>query len=276
MIGILLILASTTAYNGSAVLLAAEVRRATGGSALLLAVSRRAPGAFAVFLNVVGWSLEVAALTLIPLTLARILNAAGLALLLGLARWVLQEPVGHREALAVVLVALGLAAVSLAPPLPSGPPPSLWEWALLFAILGPGIALPYVLRALRWSVGPVLGATAAGLAYALSGILNKGFAEAVHAARIPVLLPLATCIVTLGISGFVVELDALKRGRASVVVPIVLVIHTVVPIACAPFFFDEAWPAGPLRRALLGGGILLTLMGSILLSGSRTLAVEGG
>jgi hypothetical protein len=39
--------------------------------------------------------------------------------------------------LAVDLLALGLAALSHAPPLPRGIPLSLQEWVLLFAILGP-------------------------------------------------------------------------------------------------------------------------------------------
>lgn len=275
MLGVSLILASTLAYNGSAVLLAAETRRHPEDSGLLLAVGRRASGAFAISLNLLGWGLEVAALTYIPLTLARILNAAGLAFLLGLTRWALKEPLGYREVLGVGLVALGMAAVGLAPPRLGGTAPDPGRWAVLFAVLGPGLFLPCAMRVLRRPVGYVPAAVAAGLAYALSGILNKGVAEAVRAAGIVPLVLLTGCVAALGIRGFAAELDALKLGRASVVVPVVMGLHTLVPVAVAPLLFGEVWPSGLLSRLLLGGGIFLTFLGMVCLSGSPGRLIEG-
>lgn len=268
MIGIALILASTFAYNGSAVLLAVETRRHSGGSALLLAVSRRASGVLAISMNVLGWGLEVAALTMIPLTLARVLNAAGLVVLLGLTHRILKEPLGLRALLGVCSVALGTVAAGFAPPRLGGLSPTVAQYALLCAILLPGISLPYALRAVRRQPGAAVMATAAGLAYALSGILNKSVAVEIHASRIPALALLVVCISILGIWGFVIELEALKNGRVSAVVPIVLALHTIVPIACAPLLFGEVWPVDPLSRLLLGGGISLTLLGVIALTGS--------
>jgi len=64
-----------------------------------------------------------------------------------------------------------------------------------------------------------------------------------------------------GVWGFVVELDALQAGRAAVVIPVVLALHTVLPIACAPFLFGEALPGVTAERLLLGGGVLATLVG---------------
>src|SRR5215212_11409130 len=126
LLGVILILASTFAYNGAVVLLAAEMRRQRPeGSSRLIAVSRRGPGLFAIFLNVEGGVLEIAALAFIPLTLARILSVAGLGVLLVLARWALKEPLGRRETLGVVLVALGIVAASFAPPRLSAVPPTL-------------------------------------------------------------------------------------------------------------------------------------------------------
>ena len=61
----------------------------------------------AILLNLLGWGLEVAALALISLTLARILNVAGLAILLVLTRSALKEPLGRRELFGVGFVALG-------------------------------------------------------------------------------------------------------------------------------------------------------------------------
>lgn len=266
LLGVVLILASTFAYNGAVVLFAAETRRRRPrGSSRIVAVARRAPGLFAILLNVVGGVLEIAALALIPLTLARVLSVAGLGILLGLTRWALKEPLGPRVFVGVGLIALGIVAVSFAPPGLDANPPTPGEWALVILVLGPAILLPYTLRFLRRPMTPNLGAVCAGLAYALGGVFSKGAAEAISLEQV---LPLGLLIggmLLITLLGFAVELDALEHGRASVVASIVLALHTVVPIACAPFVFDEAWPAGLVPQALLAAGILLTLLGTLVL-----------
>jgi hypothetical protein len=199
------------------------------------------------------------------LTLARVLNVSGLGVLLWLAHWFLKDTPGRREILGAALIAVGIAAASSAAPQPGNVHPSIREWALLFALLMPGISLPYMLRALRMQAGPVLGATAAGLAYALTGILNKGATYTLGPLH---LLPLAlfiACIAVIGLLGFSSEIMALREGFASVVVPIVLTLHTIVPIVCAPFLFGEVWPTSLLLRIVLGGGILLAIVGSVVL-----------
>lgn len=275
MLGVLLILTSTFAYNGSAVLLAAVARR-SGGSRPLVEVGRRLPGLIAVALNLLGWVLEVAALSFMPLTLARLLNVAGLGILLVLSNRLLKEPFGRRQALGVGLIALGVAAAGLAPPHNGGVRPGSEVWALLILILGPGILLPYALRLLGRTAGPVVGATAAGLAYALSGILNKGITYALHPLALPTLASFVAAVAVLGLSGFACELDALRVGYASVVVPVVLALHTVVPILCAPVLFGEAWPAGLLQRAVLGGGVCLAVTGILVLAGSSGHTIAEG
>ena len=266
--GVVLILASTAAHNGSAVLLAVAARRVSGTSSLLMGAIQRTPGLFAISLGGLGWLLEVAALTFIPLTLARIINVAGLGLLLGLTRWTLKEPLGYKEFLGVSLIALGVAAASLAPPHLGDISPGPAQWALLLLILGSGSLVPYALKALHRPVGAALGGTAAGLAYALSGVLSKGVADAVQSIEILPLLLLTTGALVVSLLSFSTELEALRTGYASVVIPVILAIHTVVPIACAPLLFGEAWPAGLLPRVLLGSGIFFALLGTVVLSRS--------
>ena len=141
---------------------------------------------------------------------------------------------------------------------------------MLLVVLGPGVMLPYVLRTFHRAVGSSLGAAASGLAYALSGVFSKGIADIVFSGRALPLVLLTTGAIATSLLGFIIELDALKHGRASIVVPIVLAFHTVVPIACAPFLFGEAWPAGLLPHTLLGGGILFALLGTLVLSSSSS------
>ncbi len=257
----ILILATTLAHNGSAVLFAAESRRHPPGPWLLLAVSRRAPGVLAVFLNVVGWALEIAALTLVSLTLTRVVNVAGLALVLVLSRWALRERVGRRELAGVCVLVLGTLAASAAAPERAGSSSSPALWLLILALSLPVLLLPNVLRAFGIPRWPVLAAMVAGFAYALSSVLNKGLADALSTAAYHFVLLVTLAAVTVGFWGFVVELDALQAGRAAVVIPVVMALHTVVPIACAPFLFGEALPGGTAERLLLGGGVLATLVG---------------
>lgn len=277
LLGIILILASSVAYNGSVVLLAVAARRHPGVSSL--SVGKQGSGILGIALDVAGWVLEMFALALIPLTLARVLSVAGLGVLLLLTSWALKEPVGRGKIFGVVLIALGVVAVGFAPPRFGGASPTTWEWAVLLAITGPVVALPYALRAARVSGGFALGATASGMAYALSGIFTKDAADYLHAGISTILnngavfLPLA--LLGLGIAGsgflaFDAQLKALRHVQASVVAPIVLALHTVVPIAAAPFLFDEAWPASPGLRILLASGILLTLIGTLVLSATSS------
>jgi drug/metabolite transporter (DMT)-like permease len=277
-LGIALILASTVVYNGSVVMLAAVARRQPGSSNLVLAVSRRASGLSAIMLNLLGWSLEVGALFFIPLTLARILSVAGVGVLLGLARWALKEPLGIKEFVGSGFIVLGVAAVGLELPHFGTSSPTPEGWALLLVTLGPWLVLPHLFRILRHSRVSTWWAIASGLAYALSGLFTKALADTLSLESAPALVPLVIGVTVAGFLGFAAELEALQRGTASVTVPVILALQTVVPILCAPFLFRETWPAGVLPRVLLIVGILLATAGAIVLSDSsnRALSRVGG
>jgi drug/metabolite transporter (DMT)-like permease len=267
-LGVILVLASTLAHNGSAILFAAESRRHPPGPWLILSVGRGSRGALAVVLNFVGWGLEVAALTLISLTLTRVINVAGLALILLMSRWALGERVGRRGLLGTGVLALGILAATVTAPAPGGSSPSPTLWLLILAISLPVMALPHLLRAFNAPPWPLLAAVVAGLAYALSGVLNKGLADALPTAGWTFLVLGTLVVAGVGLWGFVIELDALQAGKAPVVVSVVLALHTVVPIAVAPLLFGEALPPGTFGRLVLGSGVLATLAGVLILAGS--------
>lgn len=276
-VGVVLVLASTLAHNGSAILFAAESRRHPSSPWLLLSISRKAQGALAVVLNFLAWALEVAALTLVSLTLTRLVNVAGLALVLLLSRRLLHERVGPREISGVLVIAFGTLAALAASPGPGSTTPSPSLWLLILALSLPVVFLPGLLRAAGVSPGPAFAAVVAGFAYALSGVLNKGLADGLSTAARPLLVIGVAVVAAVGLWGFLVELDALQRGRASVVVPVVLALHTVLPILCAPFLFGEAPPEGFLDRLMLGGGVVATLVGIFIVAGSpRKRAGAGG
>jgi drug/metabolite transporter (DMT)-like permease len=289
-LGIALALASTFAYNGSAVLLAAAARRRSRGKPLVLEAGRGLHGIGGVVLDAAGWVLEAAALALIPLTLVRVLSAAGLGVLLALSGRMLGEPLGRRKVAGVVLVALGVVAVGITPPRYGGANPPAWEWGVLVALALPITLAYYTLRALKKPASARLsGAVVAGVAFALSGIFTKGAVNLFSAGGAPLLsaspghphglaLPLALLglgLLVSGILAFEAQLKALRHIHASVVTPVVLALHTVLPIIAAPLLFDERWPSSPALRVLLGLGIVLTLAGTLVLSagGSKHLEV---
>ena len=69
----------------------------------------------ATALSLLGWPLQVLALSLAPLALVQPTLALGLLLLLFLGARVLGEPVGRRELVAVALVIAGIACLGRRP-----------------------------------------------------------------------------------------------------------------------------------------------------------------
>lgn len=268
LLGIAIMLVASAAYNSAPILLRLVTRTLPErtGPALVHAVLTRTPGRAGLALSIVGWSLEIAALTRLPLTLARSLFAAGLGLVLILSHWALGEPVGRSEILGAGAVVAGMVAVGIAAPARSTTPPDLAQGLVLLALLGPVVLAPYALRLAGRQVGAITSAVGAGAAYALAALFNKGLSNLLlHLQVLPLVLVLAgsgTC----ALLGFMGELDALRHGRPSVVTPVYRALQTVVPIVCAPAFFGERWPSDIGARVLLAGGILLTLIGIMVVS----------
>jgi hypothetical protein len=117
-LGLMLAVAASVALNGSYLLQHA-------GSSELPAVDPRHPlrtfqgllgeplWLAGLALGMSGWALHVAALTKAPLSLVQAFVAGGLALTVPAARRWLKRPIGSREAMAVVAMAVALAVLTL-------------------------------------------------------------------------------------------------------------------------------------------------------------------
>lgn len=168
-VGLSLAVGASLALNGSYLLQHA-------GSAELPAVDARHPlrtfgGLLAqplwlagLVLGMSGWALHVAALTKAPLSLVQAFVAGGLALTVPAARHWLKRPIGPGEALAVVIMAVALAALTMgvggtpATDAPAAGP------ALVF--LGFAALLPFCLALLGARLGrPDMLAAAGGAFY---------------------------------------------------------------------------------------------------------------
>ena len=271
LLGILLILVSTTAYTGSVLLWAgaSRSRAERAGIGLLLVVIGRMSGLLGVALGVLAWGFEVLALTRLSLTLARILGAAGLGALFIGARWLLGERLGRREAIGIAAIGIGLAAVAIVPPTSSSALPNADHWLLLALVLTPLSLTPLLLRRARRYPSAAVYALSAGAAYALSALGTKGVADWLVARHALLALALPLCGVVVGaLLGFMNELSALQRGKVVAVVPLVLAVQTFVPIVCAPLFFAESWPSGAWSEGMLLAGVSVSLGGVVLIARS--------
>lgn len=285
LIGVILILASAAAYNSAPVLLALEARSRLDqrGTSLIAGVLQGFAGILGMILGVVGWVLQLLALTRISVTLAWVLGASGVIVLLLLSHWLLHEPIGRRQVLGILAITVGMVAVGLTHPARSATLPALNHWLVLLFLLTPVVILPYAPQVLTSPNRPLIAALAAGTAYAVSSLLTKGLADLISRGQFAGILArglnsvwterwfLAAILFALGIAvftvlGFMHELDALQRGRASSLVPVIGGLQTIIPILLASVFFDERWPADLWVRVILGLGILLAVTGSFVLS----------
>lgn len=294
LLGIVLILASSAAYNSSPVLLALEARTRLDrrGASLIAGVLQGSAGILGMVLTAVGWVLQLLALTRISITLAWVFSAAGIGVLLLLSHWLLHEPIGWQQVLGIVAITVGMTAVGLIHPARSVALPALHQWLLLLFLFTPVAVIPYAPQTLSSPRHPLIAAVAAGTAYTISSLLTKGLADVISHRHFAALVEralhgvwkepafLAALLFLAGIAlfsvlGFMNELDAIQHGRASSLVPVIAGLQTVFPILLAPIFFHEHWPAALWAQAVLGLGILLTVAGSLVLShGSAIEAVH--
>lgn len=291
LIGVILILASAAAYNSAPVLLALEARSRPDqrGTSLIAGVFQGSAGVVGMILGGVGWVLQLLALTRISVTLALVLGAAGVVVLLLLSHWLLHEPIGRQQVLGVLAISVGMIAVGLIHPTRSATLPALDHWLVLLALLTPIVILPEVPRMLRSPHSALIAAMAAGTAYSVSNVLTKGLADLISHGKFQAVLArglgstwterwflvaglFAAGVAVFSVLGFMDELGALQRGRASSLVPVIGGLQTIIPILLAPVFFNERWPDELWARVILGLGILLAVTGSFILS--RGSAIE--
>ena len=176
-------LLAAIAYDSGYALQAFEARRAPIEQSmrvgLLAHLLRRPIWLASIALAIVGWGLQVVALTKAPLTLVQPVLALGLFLLLGLGVRVLGERVGRREwaAVAIIVVAVGLIAWA-APPEP-GTVPRDAGLAVALGLLGVLTVAPIV-ASLRATPPVALLIIGAGAADGLAAFVTKIVSEEIQ------------------------------------------------------------------------------------------------
>ncbi len=232
-------------------------------------------------LGLIGWPLEIGALLLAPLTVVQPCLASGLILLLWLGVKRLGERPGRREFLAVGAIIAGVAGVALAAPERTTDHAGAGAIALALCLVAIPIAAPYVLRGrIRHSppsgvvkVGSAVGMLAvisAGCGYAWTAIASKLLTDELAAGALIVAIAwLATAAASEGLA-LLSEMSALQQRPATHVAPTMFAVQVLIPVLLAPLIFGESWGSTPLGGVVLVASIVVAVVGTVLLAGSRT------
>jgi drug/metabolite transporter (DMT)-like permease len=276
-LGFALALAAACCYETGYALQALEARRAPPGRALrpsLLGHLLGRPvwvGGIAVAL--VGWPLQIAALSQAPLTLVQPVLALGLLLLLALGVRVLGERVGTREILAVILIIGSVAVFAWAAPRETGDVERSAGLVVALAILIAGALAPYAIGLVSRAAHPMLLLVAsAGAADGLAAFVAKIVAQDASNGALVGVVIWSALVAAVVIIGLISESTALQRFAATRVAPTVLVMQIVIPVVLAPLVGGEGWGDTPLDGAVLGLALVTIALGAGLLASSPAVA----
>jgi drug/metabolite transporter (DMT)-like permease len=276
-LGFALALAAACCYESGYALQALEARQAPTQEALRPSLIghllKRPVWVAGIALALVGWPLQIAALSQAPLTLVQPVLALGLLLLLVLGVRVLHEQVGPREILAVVLIIGSVAVFAWAAPREVGGVDRGTGLILALAILITVALAPYAIALMRGRRYPMLLLVAsAGAADGLAAFVAKIVAQdATNGALVAVVL-WAALVAAVVIVGLISESTALQRFAATRVAPTVLVMQIVIPVVLAPLVGGEGWSDTPLNGAVLAAALVAIAAGAGLLASSRAVA----
>ena len=273
-LGILAAVASATLYSLGFALQAMDAREAPQEEHLRLALAwglvRRVRWLSGTGISILGWPLQVLALSLAPLVVVQPALALGLPVLMVLAERMLGERAGPREHLAVGAIVLGVIGAGLCAP-PRSVAHAHWSTlALVLGLLALASLLPYVLLRLgrTWASVTMIGA---GLAFAWSGVATKLASD--DLARGFVLVAIGWGLSTAGASAIAAlsEMSALQSRPAILVAPVVFVTQTIVPVMLAPLLFGESFAATPYGGVPLVASLAFVIAGAAVLARSPLL-----
>jgi drug/metabolite transporter (DMT)-like permease len=216
----------------------------------------------ATALSLLGWPLQVLALSLAPLALVQPTLALGLLLLLFLGARVLGERVGRRELAAVALVVAGIVCLAAAAPDRSTVTGGT-GMTIAFAVLAVLAVAPYALRRRRAGLLAVLATGAADSVAALAAKLVAGdLADGSWGVAVAV----AALAAGAGALATLSEMSALQRLPATRVAPIVVAFQIAVPVLVVAAVGGEDWSATPLGGAVVAAGLAAVVAGAVVLA----------
>jgi drug/metabolite transporter (DMT)-like permease len=274
-LGIAAAIGASTLYSLGVALQALDARQTPHDEYLRVGLARnllkRRRWLLGTGLSLLGWPLQLLALSLAPLVVVQPSMAAGLLVLLLVGERLLGERAGRREHLAVSAIVLGVIGAALcAPPNTTTQSPDD-VIAIVLCVLGLASLLPYLILRLGRRPPAAIAMGAAGLAYGWSGVATKLASD--NLAYGFLLIALAWGVATAAASAVAAlsEMSALQSRPAIQVAPVVFVIQTAIPVALAPILFGERFTDTPLSGAALATSLAVLIAGAAVLARSPLL-----
>jgi hypothetical protein len=221
-------------------------------------------------MTLLGWPLQIIALSFAPLVVVQPALAAGLVVLLVAGQRMLGEHAGRREFLAVAAIVAGVVGVAIAAPSRTTAHTDQATLVIVLSLLAVSGALPYLLRFIGRSV-PTVTMLGAGIGFAWSGLVTKFVSDAIAGNH---WLTAAGWAAASGVSSGIAvisEMSALQVRPAIQVAPVVFVVQTLVPVALAPLLLHESFLETPLDGAPLLACLGVLLVGAAVLARSPLL-----
>ena len=279
LIGIALATGASTLYSLGIAVQALDARDTSREHALritlLTHLMTRARWVFGTGMTVLGWPLQILALSYVGLVVVQPTLASGLLVLLLVGERMLGERPGRRELLAVAAIVAGVAGIAALAPSHNTHHVHGVAVVVVLALLGAAAFTPFVLQL----VGrPIANATmvGAGLAFAWSGLVNQFVADAGANGHWGTAISWAAGAAAAALVGLTCEMTALQRRPAIIVAPVVFVVQTVVPIGLTPLVVHASFIDSPADGIPLLGCLLVLLAGATTIARSPALLALGG
>jgi hypothetical protein len=274
-LGIVAAMGASTFYSLGVALQALDARQTPHREYLRLGLARnllrRRRWLFGTGLSLLGWPLQLLALSLAPLVVVQPAMAAGLLVLLVAGERMLGERAGRREHLAVSAIVLGVIGAALCAPPHTTTQASNGAIALVLGVIGVASLLPYAM--LRFSRRPPAALTmaSAGLAYSWSGVATKLASDNLGYGFLWIAVAWGVATAAISAVAALSEMSALQSRPAIQVAPVVFVIQTAIPVALAPVLFGERFTETPLSGTLLSASLGVLIVGAVVLARSPLL-----
>ena len=248
-----------------------------------------APAWLAGFLLICcGLMLQVLVLSLEPLTVAQPLQASGVVVTILFSRLILHERLGRAELTCIGLIAVAVGLLSLSNG--HGPGAEAGTHADGAAIAAAAVPACLVVPAIYYLANRASGrqprhgrrrrvtgvsyGCCAGLVYGFAGVALKALSASIfstpHARggllAAAVASPYLYAVLVSSAVGMCLFQVALQRGRASIVMPISLVISTGYLVVIGSWLFHEQLPASPALLAMRLGGAVAAIAAPVILT----------
>ncbi len=276
-LGILAAAGASTLYSLGVALQALDARETPEDEYLRVGLARnlvkRRRWLLGTGLSMLGWPLQLLALSKAPLVVVQPAMAAGLLVLLVAGERLLHERAGRREHLAVCAILVGVIGAALCAPPDTTTQASDMTIAIVLSGLGLASLVPYIMLMLRRSYRPPTAITmvSAGLAFGWSGAATKLASNNLAYGFIGIALAWGVSTGLASAVGSLSEMSTLQSRPAIQVAPVVFVIQTAVPVALAPILFGEHFTETPLSGSLLAISLAVLLAGAAALASSPLL-----